>query len=428
MNREQKDNDALKQSLQTADFLKGAARTGKSVSSVAKGASVGGLYGAAAAFLWENREFIKKAMPFIIIILMLPVLFMLMLPSLIFDGVTSKSDKPILNNDAAINKNIDEAREIVNNIVNGGYSFIVAEIENEINNLGEDEYGEIITPDSSQYTDALLIMSQYCAYKDSYEEINLRDFNKVLKGSSENLYTYTVSETIEIDTENPKNEEKKTITKYTYTISFVGEDYFGLSLFNLSEEKMLRSNEYAQNLMTFLYGTNFINGGYANVSDEVMAYETLIIEYATKYNIPEFVEVIKAIMMQESGGKLTDVMQSSECAYNTDYPKKPNGITDPVYSIDAGIHYFADALEMAGCSSPKDKSKLSLALQGYNYGLGYISWAIDNHGGYTETNALAFSNMMKAKLGWKIYGDPKYDTELTWDNTYMQYALPAGET
>jgi len=51
---------------------------------------------------------------------------------------------------------------------------------------------------------------------------------------------------------------------------------------------------------------------------------------------------------------------------------------------------------MAGCTSPSDTSKLSLALQGYNYGSGYITWAKSNYGGYTESNALTFSNMMKA--------------------------------
>lgn len=74
-------------------------------------------------------------------------------------------------------------------------------------------------------------------------------------------------------------------------------------------------------------------GGYANVSAEVLAYESLIIQYAEKYGIPQFVEVIKAIMMQESGGRLLDVMQSSECAYNLDYPKRHNGITDREFII-----------------------------------------------------------------------------------------------
>ncbi|EKC70742.1 hypothetical protein OBE_03737, partial [human gut metagenome] len=45
------------------------------------------------------------------------------------------------------------------------------------------------------------------------------------------------------------------------------------------------------------------------------------------YGIGEYVELIKAIMMQESGGRGLDPMQCSEGSFNTKYPKQPNGIT-----------------------------------------------------------------------------------------------------
>ena len=48
-------------------------------------------------------------------------------------------------------------------------------------------------------------------------------------------------------------------------------------------------------------------------------------------------ELIKAIMMQESGGRGLDPMQCSEGSFNTKYPKQPNGITDPEYSISCGV-------------------------------------------------------------------------------------------
>ena len=41
-----------------------------------------------------------------------------------------------------------------------------------------------------------------------------------------------------------------------------------------------------------------------------------------------------------SGGKGNDPMQASECPHNTKYPQKLNGITDPDYSIQVGIHYL----------------------------------------------------------------------------------------
>lgn len=48
---------------------------------------------------------------------------------------------------------------------------------------------------------------------------------------------------------------------------------------------------------------------YTPVSAEVEAYEPLIQKYAKQYDIPEYVELIKAVMMQESGGRGLDPMQ-----------------------------------------------------------------------------------------------------------------------
>ena len=92
-------------------------------------------------------------------------------------------------------------------------------------------------------------------------------------------------------------------------------------------------------------------------------------------------------------------MQSSECAFNKKYPNTPNGITDPEYSIDVGIQNLTACLREAGVESPVDMNHIKLALQGYNYGNGYISWAKENYGGYTYANAVEFSVMM-AEQKW----------------------------
>ena len=67
-------------------------------------------------------------------------------------------------------------------------------------------------------------------------------------------------------------------------------------------------------------------------------------EKALEYGIPVYVAVIRAIMMQESGGRGTDPMQSSECPYNTEYPNSPGAIQDADYSIKMGIQYYADCI------------------------------------------------------------------------------------
>ena len=144
------------------------------------------------------------------------------------------------------------------------------------------------------------------------------------------------------------------------------------------------------------------------VSAEVQAYEPLIRKYAKQYGIGEYVELIKAVMMQESGGQGNDPMQSSEGSFNTKYPKKPNGITDPEYSIECGVQEMKGCLTSAEVKSPMDMDNIKLALQGYNYGNGYIPWARTNYGGYTLANAAEFSDKMAKEKGWESYGDKQY--------------------
>ena len=144
------------------------------------------------------------------------------------------------------------------------------------------------------------------------------------------------------------------------------------------------------------------------LSKEVLSYTAVIKKYAGQYGIPEYVPVIQAIMMQESGGQGTDPMQASECPCNTRFPQKPGGITDPDYSIQAGIQYYARCISGAGCMGPQDMERLKLSLQGYNYGNGYISWAVKNYGGYSEANARQFSEEQAEAHGWSSYGDPEY--------------------
>ena len=157
-------------------------------------------------------------------------------------------------------------------------------------------------------------------------------------------------------------------------------------------------------------GASFIGSSQSSepLSAEVLAHTQVIQRYASEFGIPEYVSVIQAIMMQESGGRGPDPMQASECPYNTQYPNTPGAIQDADYSIKVGVQYYADCVREAGCKSPQDMDKLKLSLQGYNYGNGYITWAIRKHGGYSEANALQFSQEQAAAHGWPRYGDPEY--------------------
>ena len=157
-----------------------------------------------------------------------------------------------------------------------------------------------------------------------------------------------------------------------------------------------------------LFGGGSGSNAYTPVSAEVEAYEPLIQKYAKQYGVPEYVELIKAVMMQESGGRGLDPMQAAEGSFNTRYPHEPNGIQDPEYSIQCGVQELKAALISAEVENPIDMERIKLALQGYNFGNGYISWAKTNYGGYSYANAVEFSTMQAARLGWDSYGDTQY--------------------
>ena len=163
-------------------------------------------------------------------------------------------------------------------------------------------------------------------------------------------------------------------------------------------------------IMGIIGGALFSGGSESTepLSQEVISYEPTIRKYAVEYGIPEFVEVLQAIMMQESTGLGTDPMQASESPYNTLYPNSPGSIADPEYSIQVGVRTYADCVREASCEAPYDMDRLKLSLQGYNFGNGYITWALNHYGGYSAANALQFSQEQAAAHGWSGYGDTEY--------------------
>lgn len=102
--------------------------------------------------------------------------------------------------------------------------------------------------------------------------------------------------------------------------------------------------------------------GKAKISQDVERYRPLFEKYAEKYDLTKHIDVIMALVMQESGGRHLDVMQSSE---SIGLP--PNTITDPEVSIDVGMKHFKSVLDKAG-------GDIKLTLQAYNYGRGFIDY------------------------------------------------------
>ena len=82
-------SEAVETGASVAHTIRGAIKTGTAISSAAKGAAAGGPYGAVAGAVWTGRKHIGKIIVAVIALLMLPVLFVLMLPGLIFGGLTN---------------------------------------------------------------------------------------------------------------------------------------------------------------------------------------------------------------------------------------------------------------------------------------------------------------------------------------------------
>lgn len=124
------------------------------------------------------------------------------------------------------------------------------------------------------------------------------------------------------------------------------------------------------------------------LSQEVLSYTATIQKYANRYGILEYVSVIQAIMMQESGGRGTDPMQSSECPYNTRYSVARMPSRMPTIPCNESV--LCGLPEGSRMHSPQDMDKLKLSLQGYNYGNGYITWALRNYGATVQKMLCSF--------------------------------------
>lgn len=161
-------------------------------------------------------------------------------------------------------------------------------------------------------------------------------------------------------------------------------------------------------------GGDFIGGiGGISVSADVLKHQPMVEKYAKEYGISEYVSTLLAIIEVESGGRLLDVMQSSESL------GLPPNTLDTEASIQQGTKYFADLLRSAERSGVDGNT----VIQAYNYGGAFIyyvarrgkaynfelaeNFARERSGGskVTYTNPIA----VKKNGGWRYrYGNMFY--------------------
>ena len=303
-------NEAAEISAHTAGAVRGAIKTGKAVSGAAKGTAAAGPYGAAAAALWTHR---KAVAAIIAGLLVLPVLFIMLLPSLIFGGLTKAGvegspDTPILNDNAAIVENINQISQAISDLLEEGQEDVRARIDTDFTASGADQKEIINSYESSPAYNANRFIAMYCAAKNQdYASISLKDMEDVIRKAKDALYTFTSTEESRTTTVTETNTDPKTgkvtvtETEVTeiwkiYTIVYNGEAYFEDKIFALSDEQKGLAENYAQNLSVFLgdgmmqgllpaESTGLVSLGDIRFSDgatQVVYYNQLDKRYASK--------------------------------------------------------------------------------------------------------------------------------------------------
>ena len=395
-------------------------RAAASISGAVKGATAGP-FGAVIGAAIQNRETFKKAVAVIISVLLIPVLFIVMLPGLVFGNLSENTGA--LTSNSRINENIRTANEAIVEVLQECHDEVLADVNAAASRVPESDAVSITDPYAYYISvNANQLIAQFCASKDNYRDINLTELKRVIRANKDGLFTYEVSTervtmevTVDAGAEGDAGEgtdshtQTVTFTRHNFVINYAGDSYFADHVFHLNDKQKKVADAYAENL-TLFFGSSASGVATANVSDEVLHYRATVEQIAAKYGMTPYVELILAVMMQESGGRGLDVMQAAEGGFNKKYPHVPNGITDPEYSIECGIQELKYALDKAGCTGPTDLDRIKLALQGYNYGSGYIDWAMERDGGYTKANAIAYSDMMCARPNWPYsrYGDKEY--------------------
>lgn len=385
--------NGLEETLETgasaAHAIRGAVKAGKAISGAAKGAAVGGLYGAVAGAIWEGRRHVGKIIAALTALLLIPVLFVIMLPGLIFGGLTDgfsaiNPSLPILNSDQSIIENANSITFSVNAILTEGLDDVLERIEADFTASGADGK-EVENPYSTgPIYNVNLFVSQYCAAKNAdFKSLSLTDMENVLRDNKQQLYSFTRREEIRETTEtDPETGEEETITEVwmIYIIVYNGEAYFADNVFHLTEEQKELAGNYSENLSLFLgdgsiqnlsswAGNSIPSLGDVRLTDgntSVVYYNQMDERYAGKPYGTDHVgssgcgPTAMAIVVSSLSNDMVDPAEMAEWAYKNGYWCKGSG------SYHALIPGAAAAwnLPVSGCSASEPQRILDALADG----------------------------------------------------------------
>ena len=235
-----------------------AVRTGKAISTAAKGAAASGPYGAAIGAALSARTHIGKAVAAALVLLALPLLFILLLPELAFgsltdSGASGTSGQPILNDNAAITENMNQAAFAINQILGEGIENVKERIASDFAGTDGDHY-EIINPyEGNPINNTNRFISQYCAAKElDFASIALADMEQILRAGFTHLYSFSRTREVRTIPAEEDGADDTTEIWYIYTIRYNGEAYFADTIFALTDKQKNLAKNYAENLSLFL--------------------------------------------------------------------------------------------------------------------------------------------------------------------------------
>ena len=232
-----------------------AAKTGKAVANIAKGAATGGVHGAALATANNSKKWIIA----LVALAMLPVLIIAMLPSIIFgsfsgDGTNSTN---AITDDTVLAQNMMDLNTGISTVLSEGLVDVLSRIDTDFAASGCDSM-EVNNPYGSDVVfNANYFISMYCASKDQdISSISLADMESILRANEDELYSFTYSdETRYVDGEiDPQTNqpEQVAVCVRVYEVQYNGEAHFQDHVFALSDDQKLLASNYAQNLSILL--------------------------------------------------------------------------------------------------------------------------------------------------------------------------------
>lgn len=158
-------DEKSQQQTSTESTVAGAAKTGKAISNIAKGAAAGGAHGAA---IEAGKSSAKWLIPLIAAVL-LPLILVAMLPSIIFGSLLGDgTDTPNgISSDEVLVQNMTAINESISFILSEGLTDVLERIDSDFASSGCDGK-EINNPFGADVVfNANAFVSQYCAHKDT---------------------------------------------------------------------------------------------------------------------------------------------------------------------------------------------------------------------------------------------------------------------